>query len=87
MGRGSREQPRKLSNKLREIRVQLDYTQDEMTAALNRSLRRILVHRGYVSQFETGRREPSLVVLLAYARLAGVSTDALIDDKIALSGK
>ena len=34
-----------------------------------------------ISQFESGRREPPLMVLLAYAKLAGVSTDALIDDK------
>ena len=32
-----------------------------------------------------GRREPPLMVLLAYARLAGISTDALIDDRQSLS--
>jgi hypothetical protein len=34
-----------------------------------------------ISQFESGRREPPLMLLLAYARLARVSTDLLIDDK------
>ena len=37
-----------------------------------------------ISQFETGRREPPLMLLLAYARLAGVSTDVLIDDRMRL---
>jgi transcriptional regulator with XRE-family HTH domain len=37
-----------------------------------------------ISLYEQGKREPSLPVLLAYARLAGISTDALIDDKLDL---
>jgi hypothetical protein len=37
---------------------------------------------GHVSEFETGKREPSVLILLAYAKLAGISTDALIDDKL-----
>jgi hypothetical protein len=32
-----------------------------------------------------GRREPPLMVLLAYAKLVGISTDVLIDDKLNLS--
>jgi transcriptional regulator with XRE-family HTH domain len=38
-----------------------------------------------ISQFESGRREPPLMVLLAYAKLAGISTDVLIDNKQSLS--
>jgi hypothetical protein len=34
--------------------------------------------------FELGEREPSLIVLLRYARAAGVSTDVLIDDELDL---
>ena len=33
------------------------------------------------------KREPLLPVLLAYARLAGVSTDVLIDDELDLPAK
>ena len=40
------------------------------------------VYPAYISQYEHGRREPPLLVLLKYARLAGISTDVLIDDKI-----
>jgi hypothetical protein len=35
---------------------------------------------GMVSRFERGEREPNLFVIFAYARLAKVSTDVLIDD-------
>jgi transcriptional regulator with XRE-family HTH domain len=39
---------------------------------------------GTISRFETGQREPSLLVLLEYARMIGISTDVLIDDKLNL---
>jgi transcriptional regulator with XRE-family HTH domain len=37
-----------------------------------------------VSAYELGTREPDLLTLLAYARVAGISTDVLIDDKLSL---
>jgi hypothetical protein len=37
-----------------------------------------------ISTYETGQREPSLLLLLEYARLAGISTDVLIDNKLKL---
>jgi transcriptional regulator with XRE-family HTH domain len=36
---------------------------------------------GLISRFEQGKREPSLLVLLAYARIAEVSMEVLVDDK------
>jgi hypothetical protein len=42
------------------------------------------VHPTNISGYETGKREPPYPVLLKYARLAGVSTDVLIDDKMSL---
>jgi transcriptional regulator with XRE-family HTH domain len=42
---------------------------------------------GQISEFETGKREPSLIVLLRYARLAGVCVDTLIDDDLGLPAK
>lgn len=84
MGRGRRLQPRKLARKLRQVRRQLGYTQQDMAAQLKAMVPRSPMQPGHVSQFESGEREPSLPVLLAYAKLAGVSTDVLIDDKIDL---
>ncbi|HKC65585.1 MAG TPA: hypothetical protein VKB86_18230 [Pyrinomonadaceae bacterium] len=41
-------------------------------------------HPAHISAFELGKREPPLPLLLKYARLARVSTDVLIDDKLSL---
>lgn len=84
MGRGMRLQPRRLSNKLKRIRNGLEFTQREMARQLKRRVPRASIHPGHISQFENGTREPSLLVLLAYARLAGISTDVLIDDGLEL---
>jgi len=40
-----------------------------------------------ISRYETGKREPPLLILLQYARAANVSTDILIDDALDLPDK
>ena len=70
--------PRKLAKKLAQIRAQLGLSQTEMVKALN--YKASPLYPAQISQFESGRREPPLMVLLAYAKLAAISTDALIDD-------
>jgi transcriptional regulator with XRE-family HTH domain len=37
-----------------------------------------------ISAYERGTREPDLITLLGYARLARVTVDVLIDDKLRL---
>jgi transcriptional regulator with XRE-family HTH domain len=71
--------PKKLAKKLAQIRASLGLSQTEMVKALN--YKASALYPAQISQFESGRREPPLMLLLAYARLAGVSTDVLIDDK------
>jgi transcriptional regulator with XRE-family HTH domain len=39
---------------------------------------------GHISEFENGRREPSLLVLLAVARVAGIPMELLVDDDLDL---
>jgi DNA-binding XRE family transcriptional regulator len=78
MGRTKRETPRKLARKLKQIRDRADLTQTEIAKKLG------VKDRASISQFETGKIEPPLPVLLRYARLVGVSTDVLIDDKLRL---
>jgi transcriptional regulator with XRE-family HTH domain len=85
MGRGRRCRPRDLAGKLLEIRSRLNIGQLEMAGRLRKVDE--TVYPGMVSRFEHGKVEPSLLVLLEYARLAGVSTDVLIDDKKALKRK
>jgi transcriptional regulator with XRE-family HTH domain len=84
MGRGRRTQPKRLTGKLKTIRALLGVTQQEMVRLLKRHATNEFIDSGYISQFENGKREPALPVLLAYARMAGISTDILIDDKLDL---
>jgi transcriptional regulator with XRE-family HTH domain len=80
MGSKARPKPKYLGKKLRAIRAEiLEMSQTEMSKAL--ALR---VDYSAVSQYELGTREPPLPILLKYARLAGISTDVLIDDDLTL---
>jgi transcriptional regulator with XRE-family HTH domain len=45
------------------------------------------LRREEISDFERGRRVPSLLVTLRYARAFDVSADVLIDDKLELPQK
>ena len=84
MGRASRERPKHLAGKLLHIRTALGLSQNGLLEKLGISERS---YRNYISDFENGVREPSLLILLKYARLANVYVDALIDDSIELPYK
>jgi transcriptional regulator with XRE-family HTH domain len=75
----TRRRPKNLARKLLAIRNKLDVSQTEMARLLD-----LDVAYTAVSGYELGTRQPDLLVLLRYARLAGVSTDVLIDDKLKL---
>ena len=79
MGRSRRNKPVKLSSKLLAIRKRLRMSQTEMARALE-----LKVHYSAVSNFELGTREPDLIVVLRYARLAGVPMEMLVDDQLNL---
>lgn len=74
--------PKKLARKLARIRMDLGLSQAEMVKALNYNASPL--YPSQISNFEQGKREPPLMILLAYAKLAKVSTDALIDDTLDL---
>ena len=82
MGRQRRPQPRLLAPKLRVIRDALEIGQAEMARRLNYVPS--APDGAMISRYERGEREPSLFVLLAYARVVGVAVDVLIDDQITL---
>jgi hypothetical protein len=42
------------------------------------------LRQSHISAFELGAREPSLLVLLQYARIAGVAMEILVDDALDL---
>lgn len=80
MGRAKRLRPKYLGKKLKAIREELGLSQIGMANALDFPS----VHPTNISGYETGKREPPYPVLLKYAKLAKVSTDVLIDDKLKL---
>ena len=84
MGAAARIRPRRLAEKLLQIRTALDLSQAEMLKRLGFE-EALTYHR--ISNYERGTGEPPLPMLLQYARLAGVSTDVLIDDELDLPAK
>lgn len=83
MGSQPRRIPRRLPEKLREIRLKLGLSQNEMIRRMG--LQEELT-REEVSSFELGRRQPNLITLWAYAQAANLYVDALILDSVDLPG-
>jgi transcriptional regulator with XRE-family HTH domain len=84
MGRGAREKPERLAEKLLQIRIALGLSQTEMLKRLGAE-DRMAYHR--ISEFETGKGEPSLIILLEYARVAGVHMEDIVDDEVDLPAR
>lgn len=85
MGRAERHTPKRLGEKLKEIRETFGLSFEEMIKRLDYP--QIPLYRANIYRYENGRLEPPLQILLRYARLANVSTDALIDDELDLPGR
>lgn len=83
MGKASK-RPARLAKKLLTIRESLTLYQSQLIVSLGFEGE---ITQSQISAFERGSRIPSLPVLLAYARLAGISTDTLIDDDLDLPEK
>lgn len=73
--------PKRLAEKLLQIRLSRGLSQGELVRALGAE---DAITPSYISQYETGQSEPPLLILLRYARVAGVSVDVLIDDELDL---
>lgn len=82
--RNLRHYPKRLGEKLLQIRTALNLPQTGMLERLG-SPKGLLGTS--ISGYERGVREPPLLILLAYARIAGISVDALIDDGLDLPEK
>lgn len=84
MGKGPRQRPQNLGKKLLGIRHALGLSQIQLVKAMG-------INGGTVykriSEYESGRREPSLLVLLAYARVAGIHLEEIVDDHVELPDK
>lgn len=84
-----RSQTEGLADKLRLIRDGLGVTQAQMVERLkNQKLpSRLKIYPGNISRFEQGLREPTPLILLAYARVAGVPVEVLIDADLKLPNR
>ena len=80
----ARPKPERLAEKLLQIRNALGLSQQQMHRLLGVE---DFIEYNEISKFELGKREPFLQILLQYARVAGVHTEALIDDQLDLPAK
>jgi transcriptional regulator with XRE-family HTH domain len=71
----------RLAEKLLHIRTTLGISQSEMLRRLG-AADKMDYYR--ISEFESGKGEPSLPVLLQYARVVRVCVEVLIDDELDL---
>ena len=81
MAKVAREKPEKLPEKLKQIRLALNLSQNEMLNALGLAEKS---YRSAISGYELGTKEPSLITILKYAQLANISTDILLNDEMNL---
>jgi transcriptional regulator with XRE-family HTH domain len=79
-----RPKPERLAEKLRDIRVGRGLSQSQMMRQLEMEER---LYYGRISEYELGKREPTLMVILQYARAARVHVEDIIDDELDLPPK
>lgn len=82
MGSARRPTPARLAEKLLQVRLRLGLSQSQMLRSLGDTKTKI--YASHLSEYESGKRDPPLSVLLQYARTAGVPMEVLIDDEQAL---
>ena len=88
MGR-ARNRPKLLPDKLLAIRDFLSVDRAHMASELqsemlSRSGHQYRMTSGRISEWEKGRREPDLLVIIAYVRLAQIHIESLVDDDVDL---
>src|ERR1051326_820386 len=77
----ARRRPARLAEKLLQIRTALGISQTEMHRRLDVEDE---IPYTRISDYELDKSEPTLMIILRYARLAGVPTEVLIDDELDL---
>ena len=78
----SRPRPKHLAKKLLQIRRSLGVSQGELVRQLGVQA---LIEHTTISKYELNKNEPPLGILLAYARLAGIPVERIIDDELELT--
>ena len=78
----ARPRPRRLAEKLLQIRFSLGLSQKKMVKFLGVEDQ---IRYTNISKYELNKNEPPLAILLAYARLAEIPVEQIIDDEIELT--
>jgi transcriptional regulator with XRE-family HTH domain len=78
----SRPRPKHLAKKLLQIRRSFGVSQGELVRQLGVQA---LIEHTTISKYELNKNEPPLAILLAYARLAGIPVERIIDDDLELT--
>jgi transcriptional regulator with XRE-family HTH domain len=78
----SRPRPKHLAKKLLQIRRSLGVSQGELIRQLGVQA---LIEHTTISKYELNKNEPPLAILLAYARLAEIPVEPIIDDELELT--
>lgn len=79
MGTRKRPVPARLPEKLLKVRKLLDLSQEQLAERLSHLPSPPLA--GHISRYEAGTREPNLIYLLEFSRLANVTLECLLDDR------
>ena len=77
----ARPRPKLLASKLLTIRQELGLSQAQLVKRLGVQDQ---IHYPNISKYELDKNEPPLGILLAYARLAEIPVEYLIDDRLDL---
>jgi DNA-binding XRE family transcriptional regulator len=85
MGHGKQERPKKLAEKLLKIRKKLGLSQTGMAEALEKQ--GVNANASYIARYESEVRVPGLLIVRAYAKIAGVSMEQIVGDELDLPAK
>ena len=75
----TRPQPKRIGPKVLAIRQHLGLSQTQMKHRINFS-----GDYGRISDYESGKRVPTILTLLAYARAAKIPLEQIVDDDLEL---
>ena len=78
----SRPRPKHLAKKLLQIRRSLGVSQGELVRQLGVQA---LIDPTTISKYDLDKNEPPLAILLAYARVAEIPVEQIIDDELELT--
>jgi transcriptional regulator with XRE-family HTH domain len=75
-----RERPQHIAEKVKAIREHLGLSQTGLKRKMN-----FKGHYNCISDYELGKRQPTILTLLAYARAAKVPLEEIVDDEMELT--